>query len=226
MPAQKKRIPAKSATSAAKPAIKGLGKLPEWDLSALYQGIDDPAVKRDLDRADRYSIAFEEDFKGKLAALADGPDAGRKIAEAVKRFEQLDDLGRFRARADEDEGAHVATALASLRHVGAEDAAYHDEEDELSHGRVEGLDVLERIEGPVIFAANHASHLDTPLILLSLPDEWRRPGAVMCLAVASLVTLLAIGQLAQRRYRRDDPLGQSSLAGRGLRRRQRRVTKR
>ncbi len=66
--------------------------MPEWDLSALYAGIDDPAVKRDLDRADGYSVAFEEDFKGKLAALADGPDAGRKISEAVKRFEQLDDL--------------------------------------------------------------------------------------------------------------------------------------
>lgn len=39
---------------------------------------------------------------------------------------------------------------------------------------VEGLDVLDGIEGPVIFVANHASHLDTPLILLSLPDEWRR----------------------------------------------------
>jgi 1-acyl-sn-glycerol-3-phosphate acyltransferase len=48
--------------------------------------------------------------------------------------------------------------------------------------RVEGLDVLERIEGPVIFAANHASHLDTPLILLSLPDEWRRRTAVAAAA--------------------------------------------
>jgi 1-acyl-sn-glycerol-3-phosphate acyltransferase len=47
---------------------------------------------------------------------------------------------------------------------------------------VEGLDVLERIDGPVIFVANHASHLDTPLILLSLPDEWRRRTAVAAAA--------------------------------------------
>ena len=48
--------------------------------------------------------------------------------------------------------------------------------------KVEGLDVLDRIEGPVIFASNHASHLDTPLILLSLPDEWRRRTAVAAAA--------------------------------------------
>ena len=48
--------------------------------------------------------------------------------------------------------------------------------------RVEGLDVLSRIEGPVIFVANHASHLDTPLILLSLPDKWRRRTAVAAAA--------------------------------------------
>jgi 1-acyl-sn-glycerol-3-phosphate acyltransferase len=47
---------------------------------------------------------------------------------------------------------------------------------------VEGLDALKRVEGPVIFAANHASHLDTPLILLSLPDEWRRRTAVAAAA--------------------------------------------
>ena len=48
--------------------------------------------------------------------------------------------------------------------------------------RVEGLDVLDRVVGPVIFVANHASHLDTPLLLLSLPDEWRRRTAVAAAA--------------------------------------------
>ena len=48
--------------------------------------------------------------------------------------------------------------------------------------KVEGLDVLDRIDGPVIFAANHASHLDTPLILLSLPDQWRRKTGVAAAA--------------------------------------------
>ena len=47
---------------------------------------------------------------------------------------------------------------------------------------VEGLDLLDRISGPVIFVSNHASHLDTPLILLSLPDEWRRRTAVAAAA--------------------------------------------
>jgi long-chain acyl-CoA synthetase len=38
---------------------------------------------------------------------------------------------------------------------------------------VEGLDHLERIDGPVVFASNHQSHLDTPVILDSLPPHWR-----------------------------------------------------
>jgi long-chain acyl-CoA synthetase len=38
---------------------------------------------------------------------------------------------------------------------------------------VRGLEHLERLSGPVIFAANHQSHLDTPVILMSLPARWR-----------------------------------------------------
>lgn len=38
---------------------------------------------------------------------------------------------------------------------------------------VRGLEHLARLEGPLIFAANHASHLDTPLLLTSLPVDLR-----------------------------------------------------
>jgi long-chain acyl-CoA synthetase len=38
---------------------------------------------------------------------------------------------------------------------------------------VRGLEHLQGIQGPVIFAANHQSHLDTPAILLALPARYR-----------------------------------------------------
>jgi long-chain acyl-CoA synthetase len=39
--------------------------------------------------------------------------------------------------------------------------------------RVEGREHLQGIEGPVIFAANHQSHMDTPVILAALPRRFR-----------------------------------------------------
>ncbi|HXW05739.1 MAG TPA: AMP-binding protein [Vicinamibacterales bacterium] len=39
--------------------------------------------------------------------------------------------------------------------------------------RVEGLEHLRDVKGPVLFAANHQSHLDVPVILDSLPPGWR-----------------------------------------------------
>lgn len=44
--------------------------------------------------------------------------------------------------------------------------------------RVEGLDRLGGMRGPVIFVANHSSHLDAPLVLCSLPRRWRERTAV------------------------------------------------
>jgi 1-acyl-sn-glycerol-3-phosphate acyltransferase len=38
---------------------------------------------------------------------------------------------------------------------------------------VRGLEHLRHVEGPVIFAANHSSHVDTPLLLTNLPVEFR-----------------------------------------------------
>jgi len=39
--------------------------------------------------------------------------------------------------------------------------------------RVRGLDRLNGLEGPVIFAANHHSHVDTPLLLATIPEPRR-----------------------------------------------------
>jgi long-chain acyl-CoA synthetase len=42
-----------------------------------------------------------------------------------------------------------------------------------AHLRVEGLEHLRGIDGPVVFASNHQSHMDVPVILAALPGRWR-----------------------------------------------------
>src|SRR5437588_7628239 len=86
-----------SLNAAAKTAAKAapaadLGSLPEWDLRDLYRSLDDPQVKRDLDRADAECIAFEEGYRGKLAAIAASIEAGRTLAAAVERYESIAEL--------------------------------------------------------------------------------------------------------------------------------------
>jgi oligoendopeptidase F len=70
----------------------GIGALPEWDLSDVYSGLDSPEIAHDLARSDALCLAFEERYKGKLAALASGPDGGKALAAAVREFESIDDL--------------------------------------------------------------------------------------------------------------------------------------
>jgi len=69
-----------------------LGSLPEWNLRDLYAAIDAPEVAADLARGDAECIAFEETYKGKLAVIANAPNAGENLAIAVKRFEAIEDL--------------------------------------------------------------------------------------------------------------------------------------
>jgi 1-acyl-sn-glycerol-3-phosphate acyltransferase len=48
--------------------------------------------------------------------------------------------------------------------------------------RVRGRDLFDRLPHPVIFVANHSSHLDTPTILRALPLRWRQRTAVAAAA--------------------------------------------
>jgi oligoendopeptidase F len=85
--------PAPKKNHLAAGGAKGvLGALPEWDLSDLYPGLDSPQVTGDLARSDAMCLAFEERYKGKLAALASGLDGGKALAAAVKELESIDDL--------------------------------------------------------------------------------------------------------------------------------------
>ncbi len=88
-----KRMPKvlRKAIKKSKAGATRLGALPEWDLSALYGGLDDPAIKHDLDRTDADCLAFEQDYKGKLAVLATAPQGGAALGEAVRRYEAISD---------------------------------------------------------------------------------------------------------------------------------------
>src|SRR3954468_13797040 len=68
------------------------GKLPEWNLADLYSRIDAPEIVRDLDRMDAECIAFEQDYKGRLAEETAKEGGGAWLAAAVKRYEAIDDL--------------------------------------------------------------------------------------------------------------------------------------
>ena len=90
MPVRAKRASAQRAAKTS--GVPRLGSLPEWNLADLYGGLDDPRIKRDLDRGTAESVAFEQDYKGKLALLVDGAEPGAAVAQAIKRYEALDDL--------------------------------------------------------------------------------------------------------------------------------------
>ncbi|MEM9203689.1 MAG: lysophospholipid acyltransferase family protein [Actinomycetota bacterium] len=65
-----------------------------------------------------------------------------------------------------------------------------------------GQDRLLDISGPLIFAANHHSHLDTPLLLTSIPEPWRHKIIVGAAAdyffgtrITGAMSALAIGAI-------------------------------
>jgi oligoendopeptidase F len=99
--AQRKPAPNKSSakkssakkSDAKKAAAKSkTGKLPEWNLADLYSGIDAPEIARDLEKMDAECVAFETDYKGKIAERLATEGGGQWLAEAVRRYEAIDDL--------------------------------------------------------------------------------------------------------------------------------------
>jgi oligoendopeptidase F len=86
-----KKTAAKTAVTRSAAKDKA-GTLPEWNLADLYSGIDAPEISRDLAKMDSECVAFEADYKGKLAEHVVQADGGKWLAEAVKRYEAIEDL--------------------------------------------------------------------------------------------------------------------------------------
>jgi 1-acyl-sn-glycerol-3-phosphate acyltransferase len=82
---------------------------------------------------------------------------------------------------------------------------------------VHGVDRLSAVEGPVIFVANHQSHLDTGVLLSALPDRWRHRVVVAAAAdyffdnrLKGTLSALMLGALPVERGRVDRrPLDQA-----------------
>ena len=80
----------------------------------------------------------------------------------------------------------------------------------LAPPRMHGLDRLDALDEPVIFAANHHSHLDTPLLITSLPERWRHRTVVAAAAdyffdtrVKAALSALVLGAVPVERARVD-----------------------
>lgn len=73
---------------------------------------------------------------------------------------------------------------------------------------VSGAEVFDTISPPVLLVSNHSSHLDTPIILKSLPKDWRRRTAVVAAAdyfyknkAVALLVSLSFGTIPIERAR-------------------------
>src|SRR4051794_10392076 len=85
--------------------------------------------------------------------------------------------------------------------------------------RILGVEHLAGVEAPVLFVANHSSHMDTPAILRALPGRWRRRTAVAAAAdyfyrvrwLAGVVTL-AFNTVPVRRRGASAPSAAADLA--------------
>ena len=58
-------------------------QLPAWDLTDLYQSIDDPKIEADLEKYRKFCKAFARKYKGQW-----GEGGGTEFAQMLKKYEK------------------------------------------------------------------------------------------------------------------------------------------
>jgi 1-acyl-sn-glycerol-3-phosphate acyltransferase len=148
-----------------------------------------------IDRAIRQGRARTTDIKGRV------PELRERVPELRERMPELTDGLKTRGSELRTKGAELRTHGGELaRHYAKIDVSWARcsyakaaREALLSLGlgpmidwyvrtRVVGSELFEDLDHPVIFVANHSSHLDTPTILRALPRKWRARTAVAAAA--------------------------------------------
>jgi 1-acyl-sn-glycerol-3-phosphate acyltransferase len=159
-----------------------------------------------LNRAVEQGKARTSEIKARVPDLKDRvPDLKERIPELSERMPEL------KARSAEElrnRGAGLRTKGSELRTRGGELARQYAKMDvswarcgyarALREGllrfglgplmdfylrrRAVGLEVFDELTPPVVFVANHSSHLDTPTILRALPRKWMNRTAVAAAA--------------------------------------------
>ena len=120
---------------------------------------------------------------GRAAAGKTG-ELGRSAAGTTGEFGRIAasksaEIGRTVARLDVP---WARGRYAGLVREGIHEFAIRPLIDFYTRCRKHGVERLSGLEAPVIFTANHSSHLDAPTILGSLPRRWRRRTAVAAAA--------------------------------------------
>ncbi|MDX7949966.1 M3 family oligoendopeptidase [Lichenihabitans sp. Uapishka_5] len=89
-------VPRSPAAPVAAATDADIGSLPTWDLRDLYAGMGSPDYRADLDATATAARQFAETYRGRLAAMAEAPDAAAQLGVAVASYEAIDDtLGRI-----------------------------------------------------------------------------------------------------------------------------------
>ena len=69
-----------------------LSKLPEWDLSDLYENLDSDKLNSDLQLSIDSAIEFEKKYKSQLDGMLNEATGADQLAQALKDYESLQDL--------------------------------------------------------------------------------------------------------------------------------------